>query len=237
MAEIVHRLVEKKFADPEAQAIALAGEIAKRLHAAVAERGAALIAVSGGKSPIRLFQLLSQADLPWSAITVTLVDERWVAPEDEASNEGLVRKHLLVGRATAAKFLPLKNSAATPEEGVAVCNASLAKLSLPFDIVVLGMGDDGHTASFFPQAPGLAEALDINRDALCAAVRPQTAPHPRMTLTLWVLQSSRWLVLPLQGEAKLQTYRKALEDGPVELMPVRSVLRQTTAALEIWISN
>jgi 6-phosphogluconolactonase len=237
MAEIVHQTVEKMFADPEAQAIALAGEIGKRLHAAVVERGGALIAVSGGKSPIRLFQLLSQADLPWSAITITLVDERWVTPDNEASNERLVRDHLMVGHAAAAHFVPLKNGAATPEEGTAACDVALAKLSLPFDIVVLGMGDDGHTASFFPQAPGLIEALDTNRDALCAAVRPQTAPHPRMTLTLRVLQASRWLVLPLQGEAKMQTYRKALEDGPVELMPVRSVLRQTVAPVEIWISN
>jgi 6-phosphogluconolactonase len=143
----------------------------------------------------------------------------------------------MVAHAATARFVPLKNSAATPEEGAAACHAVLAKLSLPFDIIVLGMGDDGHTASLFPQAPGLAEALDTGRDALCAAVRPQTAPHPRMSLTLRALQTARWLVLPLQGEAKLNTYKKALENGPIELMPVRSVLRQTKAPIEVWISQ
>lgn len=237
MADIAPRLVEKLFSDPEAQAITLADEIVKRLQAAVAERGGALLAVSGGRSPIRLFQLLSQADLSWHAVTVTLVDERWVSTDDEASNERLVRDNLMVGRAAAAQFVPLKNAAATPEEGATACHATLAKLSLPFDIVVLGMGDDGHTASLFPQAPGLQEALDTTREALCAAVRPQTAPHPRMSLSLRALQSSRWLILPLQGESKLHTYRQALEDGPVELMPVRAVLRQTKAPIEVWISN
>jgi 6-phosphogluconolactonase len=105
------------------------------------------------------------------------------------------------------------------------------------DIIILGMGDDGHTASLFPQAPGLTAALDTSKEALCAAVRPQTAPHPRMSLTLRALQNSRWLLLPLQGEAKLKTYRTALQDGPVELMPVRLVLRQNVAPIEVWISN
>ena len=117
--------IEKLFADVEAQAVALADEISKRLSAAIAERGGALLAVSGGKSPVRLFKLLSQADLPWSAVTVTLVDERWVAADDEASNERLVHEHLLVGLAASATFVPLKNSAATPEEGTAACNAAL----------------------------------------------------------------------------------------------------------------
>lgn len=229
--------VEKSFPDAETQSSALAAEVAKRLTQAVGARGSALLAVSGGKSPVRLFQLLSQTELPWQAVTVTLVDERWVDADHADSNARLVREHLLVGEAAAARFLPLKNAAATPEEGVAECNAALAKLPLPFDVVVLGMGDDGHTASFFPQAPGLAAALDTSSPMRCAGVRPQTAPHPRMTLTLRVLQESRWLVLPLQGESKLRTYRRALEDGPVELMPVRAVLRQTQAPIEVWIVN
>lgn len=229
--------VEKNFADAETQAVALATEIATRLTNAVGERGSALLAVSGGKSPVRLFQLLSQMDLPWQAVTITLVDERWVDADHADSNARLVREHLLVGKAAGARFLPLKNEAVTPEEGVPACSAALSRLPLPFDVVVLGMGDDGHTASFFPQAPGLAAAIDPVTPSLCAAVRPQTAPHPRMTLTLRVLQESRWIVLPLQGESKLRVYRNALEDGPVELMPVRTVLRQTQAPIEVWLAN
>ena len=237
MADSPSARVEKTFANAEAQALALAEQVADRLREAIAQRGVALIAVSGGKSPIRLFQLLSAADLAWQSVTVTLVDERWVAPDHADSNERLVREHLLVGKAAPARFVSMKNAAATPEEGIPACNAELAKLPLPFDVVVLGMGDDGHTASFFPQAPGLTAALDTSSKSLCAAVRPQTAPHPRMTLTLRVLQESRWLVLPLQGESKLRVYRNALQDGPVELMPVRAVLRQTVAPIEVWLAN
>ena len=235
MSDQAKRPVEKTFEGAEAQAVALAAEIGERLQAAVAERGSATIAVSGGKSPIRLFQLLSKQSLPWSSITITLVDERWVLPSDDASNEKLVRDHLMVGAAAAAKLLPMKNAAATPEEGTAELNAALAKLSLPIDVVVLGMGDDGHTASLFPHAPGLDHALKTKE--LCAGVRPQTAPHPRITLTLSALQASRWLVLPLQGDAKLHTYRTALEAGPIEDMPVRSLLRQVSAPIEVWIAN
>ena len=237
MANELHTPIERMFADAETQSVRLAKEISSRLKAAIAERGDALLAVSGGKSPIRLFQLLSQTDIPWSAVTITLVDERWVPPSDEASNEKLLRDNLLVGFAAAARLVTMKNPAATPEEGSAICHEALSKLSLPFDIVVLGMGDDGHTASLFPHAPGLTEALDTNRTSLCGAVRPATAPHPRMSLTLRALLSSRWLVLPLQGEAKVRTYRQALEAGPVEDMPVRAVLRQHVAPIEVWISN
>lgn len=237
MVDQMHSPAEKTFADAETLTRALAEEISGRLHAAVTARGAALLAVSGGRSPLQLFQALAQAKLPWHAITVTLVDERWVPASDEASNERLVREHLMVGPAAAAHFVPLKNSAATPEEGAAACHAALAHLSLPFDVVLLGMGEDGHTASLFPHTHGLAEALDTDREALCAALRPSTAPHPRMSLTLRALQTSRWLVLPLQGEAKMRTYRKALAPGPVEEMPVRAILRQRVTPFELWISR
>lgn len=230
-------LLEKKFPDAETQATTLATEISRRLTKSVSDRGIATLAVSGGRSPIRLFQLLSEAEVPWLSVIVTLVDERWVEPTDDASNEKLVRENLLVGKAGAARFVALKNNEETPEKGVPVCHDRLAKMPFPFDIMVLGMGDDGHTASLFPHAPGLAQALNSTRDELCAAVHPATAPHPRMTLTMRALQSSRWLVLPLQGEAKLKTFRMAMEDGPVEDMPVRAVLRQIAAPIEVWISR
>ena len=230
-------LMEKKFPEAEKLAQSLADEISRRLAKAVSDRGMATLAVSGGRSPIRLFQLLSEAEVPWLSVVVTLVDERWVDPNDDASNEKLVRENLLVGKAGAARFMSLKNLEPTPEKGVPICHDRLAKISFPFDVIVLGMGDDGHTASLFPHAPGLAQALNSTRDELCAAVRPTTAPHPRMTLTLRALQSSRWLVLPLQGDAKLKTFRTAMEDGPIEDMPVRAVLRQMVAPIEVWISK
>lgn len=228
---------EKTFQDAARLIDALADEIRGRLQAAIAEHGKALLAVSGGRSPIPLFQKLTEADIPWEKVTITLVDERWVAPDDDDSNEKLVRQHLIKGRAGKARFVPLKNTASSPEAGVDACHAVLKDLPVPFDVVVLGMGDDGHTASFFPHAPGLAAALDANSQSMCAAVTPSTAPHQRMTLTLKALQNSRWLVLPLQGEAKLRRYRLACGEGPVEDMPVRSVLRQSSAPVEVWLAE
>lgn len=227
---------EKTFSGAAQLIEALAVEIQERLQAAIAKDGKALIAVSGGRSPIPLFQKLTEADLPWEKVTITLVDERWVDPGDDDSNEKLVRQNLLKGKAAKARFVPLKNNATTPEEGVDECHSALSTLPMPFDVVVLGMGDDGHTASFFPHAPGLAEAIATDSKLLCAAVRPSTAPHPRMTLTLNALQDSHWVVLPLQGDSKLKTYRTACEDGPVEGMPVRSVLRQSKAPVEVWLA-
>ena len=215
---------------------AMAQNIANRLKAAIAARGHAVLAVSGGRSPQLLFESLCVLPLPWSQVTITLVDERWVDHDHHDSNAAFVLKYLLQGGARAAEFLPLKNDAPDPVTGQAACETSLRSLPLPFDVVVLGMGDDGHTASLFPGSEELAQALDTDRPALCAAVHPIDAPHPRISLTLRALLSSRVLMLPLSGQSKLDRYRLAREDGPIEAMPIRAVLRQQTVPVLKWIS-
>lgn len=221
--------------DPGALAEALAGRLATRLRSAIQARGEALIAVSGGRSPQQLFAALSQIALPWGAVTVTQVDERWLPVDHPDSNAAFIRRHLLCGPAAAAHFVPLKDEAETPEAGQAGCEAHIRECALPFDAVVLGMGEDGHTASLFPHAPELANGLDPN-GPLCVAVRPEHAPHPRMSLSLAGLLSSRLLILFLHGQTKLAAFRKAQEAGPVGAMPVRAVLRQRRVPLEIWYS-
>lgn len=221
--------------DPEALAEALAARLATRLRSAVEARGEALIAVSGGRSPQRLFAALSQSALPWAAVTVAQVDERWLPADHPDSNAAFIRQHLLCGPAAAAHFLSLKNEAETPEIGQASCETQMRECALPFDAVVLGMGEDGHTASLFPHAPELASGLDPN-GPLCVAVRPTHAPHPRMSLSLAGLLSSRLLILFLHGQTKLAAFRKAQEAGPVDAMPIRAVLRQRRVPLEIWYS-
>lgn len=228
------RPLENRFDDRETLAAKLAASVAADLEAAIASRGDATLVVSGGSTPRPFFQALARRPLDWDRVTVTLADERWVASEDEASNEALVRRELLVAEAAAARFLPLKNAAATPEEGRDACEAALSELRRPFDVLVLGMGGDGHTASLFPEAAELAAGLDPEGSRLCLAVRPRMAPHPRMSLTLPALLASRRIVLHLTGEEKLGVYERALRAGAEEELPIRGVLRRSADRVELW---
>lgn len=231
------RIHENSFPTAEPLAAALAEEIASRLKKAVSARGKALLAVSGGRSPKLMFEHLSRKDLDWSSVVVTLVDERWVDEDHTDSNAKLVREFLLVGPAAAATLVSFKNDADTPEAGRTTCEAALRALPLPFDVVVLGMGDDGHTASLFPEAAELAAALNPNNGLLCSPMHPPKAPQARMTLTLYALLNSRILMLQISGAAKMATYRTALGPGPEEDMPVRAVLRQQRVPVEVWYSQ
>jgi len=226
------KLHEDVFDDPDTLARTLAAEIAAALAAAVDARGAASLVVSGGSTPRPLFAVLSGLALPWERVTVTLADERWVPADDDASNEALVRRRLLTGAAAGARFVGLRNAAATPEAGRDACEAALAAVPRPFDVVVLGMGGDGHTASLFPDAPELAEGLGTRR--LCVPVRPPAAPHARMSLSLHALLDSRRLVVHVTGDDKWRVYRAALEDGPVDRLPIRAVLSSGHPDLSVF---
>ncbi|TAM09084.1 MAG: 6-phosphogluconolactonase, partial [Rhodanobacter sp.] len=143
-------LTSHHFTQAAAQASALAERVAAQLRDGIAARGRALVAVSGGTTPAAFFAELARQVLDWARVTVTLVDERWVPDTDPRSNAKLVKETLLQGPAAAATFVPLYTGAATPEAGLADAATRIAALPLPFDAVLLGMGDDGHTASFFP---------------------------------------------------------------------------------------
>jgi 6-phosphogluconolactonase len=226
----------KKFSGIEAQSRALADEIAAGLRTAIAARRLASLVVSGGKSPIRMFELLRAEELDWSSVCVALADERWVDPSDPASNEKLVRDVLLKGPAAAARFLGLKNGAPTPDMGAVSAWETFARVPRPFDTVVLGMGDDGHTASLFPGSPNLPNAIDPAAAAGCVGMRAPVAPRPRLSLNLSALLDSRRIILAINGDAKWRTYLAASAPGPVPDMPVRAVLRQTRTPVEVMWS-
>lgn len=226
----------KEFKDSATLAAALAEQVADLLREGIGERGAASLVVSGGSTPVPFFAALSEADLAWEQVVVTLADERWVAPADAASNEGLVRRYLLQGRAAAACFVGLKTGAATALEGETECAVRLALVPRPFDAMILGMGNDGHTASLFPNAEQLPEALAPYSGKLCLAIIPPAAPHARMTLTLPALLQSRRIILHLVGQEKRKVYEKALAEGPVPEMPIRSVLGQSIVPVTVFWS-
>lgn len=230
-------MVEFIFQDQEVLVVELANRIGQSLLKSIAAHGRASLAVSGGSTPKPLFKQLSALALPWKDVVITLVDERWVDPSDSASNEQLVRQYLLQNRAAAATFIGLKNSSPTAAQGEAQCDQKLCKILPPFTVLVLGMGNDGHTASLFPGSAQLAAATDMNSGKTCMAVTPADAPHERMTLTLPAILNAEGIILHLTGSEKKEVLAKAQEAGPAEEMPVRFVLRQEeTPVVVYWAS-
>ena len=169
------------FADRQQLAAALADHVAARLTKAIAARGTALLAVSGGTTPARFLAALSLIPIAWDKVTVTLVDERFVPPSSPRSNAGLVSASLLRSKAAAARFVPLYHEAASIEDAAAWDSEALQSLAWPLDVVVLGMGGDGHTASFFPDADNLAELLDPSSQRIVLPVHAQSAGEPRLS--------------------------------------------------------
>ena len=225
---------EHRFPDSMALAHALSGEIQVDLAEAVAERKAASLVVSGGRTPLKLFHQLRNEKLNWQNVWITLADERWVETAAQASNERLVRENLLSGAAATAHFVGLKNPAPTPEAGVEWSWRALSRVPRPFDVVVLGMGDDGHTASLFPGSLALARALDPAAAPGCVAVNALAAPHARVSLNLAALLDARRIVLHIEGDAKWQVYHRARTPGSAAELPVRAILHQREVPVDVF---
>ena len=217
---------------------ALAAALARRVAAALAERlqtsPRAVLAVSGGSTPVRFFEALSEQKIDWSAVDITLVDERWVDELSQRSNARLVRNCLMRGGAATARFIPLTSPSPTPEGGIDEVAARIDALSLPLAVVVLGMGEDGHTASFFPKSDRLYEALNPSTERKVAVIRAPGAVEPRVTLTFPVLRSADLILLHIEGEAKMRALCAAEEQGPVEDMPIRAFLRGDRPLETFW---
>lgn len=222
--------VRHDFATRAELASALAAEIARRLAATIAADGDATLAVSGGSTPGMLFDALSTCDIDWPLVVVTLVDERFVPDTSDRSNAALVRSRLLKNKAAAARFLPLYRDGKTPDECAEDAGKALAK-HLP-DVVVLGMGNDGHTASFFPDAGELETLLDPKNEKLVAPVHAQSAGETRLTLTLPPITDAPFIALHIEGEEKAATLARALEDG--SQLPIRRVMDAARRPVEIF---
>lgn len=219
--------VEPRFGDtPDHVALELAEAVSDFLRKRLAEAERVSLVVSGGSTPLPFFTALSRKELDWSRVDVLLADERWVDESDPASNTRLVKESLLQHKAAAANFLSLKQAGATPADGLDAAKAELAGLSLPLDVVILGMGNDGHTASLFPDAEELPHAMDPECRDIVAAMTPPSQPQKRITLTRPALCGARFIALHLKGTDKLDTLKKALgAPDDVMAMPVRAFLK------------
>jgi 6-phosphogluconolactonase len=228
-------IAERRFADDETLAQALALEVARDLRAGIQARGQALVALSGGTTPRRFLELLGTQALDWKRATVTLADERWVPPTDPRSNERLLRETLLRGDAAAARFVPLYTAAPAPEDGYATIAANVAKLHFPFDAVVLGMGSDGHCASLFPDGDRLDEALQPNTPARVLPMHAPSAGEPRMTLTLTAMVNTRAMYLHFEGADKAHVFAQIqAQDPALANAPVRRVLQHSPVLSKLF---
>lgn len=227
-----HRFIS--YESREALSKALAAELLGLLNRELDNNKRAGLVVSGGTTPVPLFKTLSRGTCDWSGVDITLADERWVDQTSPESNEGLVRHHFLQNKAAAARFTGLKTDHPTPHGGEHACSLRLQALPQPFTAVILGMGTDGHTASLFPGAIELQEAISPSTDKLCRQITPPTGSHLRMTLTLPVLLNTRSLLLHITGEEKRAVYKQALAGDDLLSMPVRAILHQNTVEVSVY---
>jgi 6-phosphogluconolactonase len=220
----------QRFCDRKALDTALAEHIADSLRRDLAWRGAASLAVSGGSTPRGMFTRLALEELDWSQVHVTLVDERWVSTDSPDSNERLVRETLLQGPAAAARFIGLKTEHDHASDALEGVSARLSSIPLPFTCVVLGMGNDGHTASWFAQATNLQHLLDASSNKLLGSCDPVTAPHQRITLTLPAVLAAGEIILHITGDDKRETLAEAVDKH----YPIAAVTGQQINPVSIW---
>lgn len=211
----------------------LAEQIASILSEAIKLKGRASIAVSGGSTPKGLFNLLSQKEIDWSSVTVTLADERWVDMSDEASNTRLVHENLLVNKASNAKFFHIKQGDELNAEVLSDLIFAADSHFLPFDVLILGMGEDGHTASLFPCSEQI-DACFSKSTASLLKVQPQTAPHVRISFSFKSLIQSQNIFLHICGANKKPVLEKALAGDDVREMPIRGFLQHSQINTNIY---
>ncbi len=199
---------------------ALAAQVAGDLKDSIGQRGRATIAVPGGSTPSQFLKALSEQDLDWTSVWVTLTDERAVPVDDARSNQGLIGRTLLQGVAKAARFIPLYD----PQTAIEETANRLLEVVLPLDVCVLGMGTDMHTASLFPDTPGLAELLDPASREVVAKVQPPDAPEARITLTNRALSTAANTYLLIKGQQKREALERALVVPDFTRAPIRAIL-------------
>ena len=201
----------------------IAEDVADQLGAAITVRGSATLAVPGGTTPAPFLTLLSKTDIDWSKVRVMLTDERFVPESSERSNTRLLRETLMQNNAAAAQLVPFYKRADNPEDVLGELTTAISS-ALPLDVCVLGMGEDMHTASLFPEADRLNEGLDLKSTAVLLPMRAPGAPEPRLTLTAPVLRAARNIHILIAGEGKKSAFEAAMVAGPASEAPIRVVL-------------
>lgn len=220
MSALLDRAIHAESRD--ALARQLADTVAGDLDTAIEESNSATLVVSGGSTPGPLFAALSGKSIDWSRVMVTLADERWVAPDQADSNERMVREQLLINNAGSARFVSLYRPAQVDASALEEIETSLTQLANPFTVVLLGMGEDGHTASLFPDAPEIEAAMQMDGQNNVMFMHPSSVEQVRITFTRRRLLATRHLYLHITGKNKLQLLESALSGGKLPIAGIAS---------------
>lgn len=224
--------MENIFDTREEASASAANFIGESLADSLNQQGTASLVVSGGTSPKRCFNCLSDFDICWGKVKIVLSDERWVAADDANSNENLVRRELLVNRACGAELLPFYDKFVEIEKCCEYIDNEIRHNCLPFACSLLGMGTDGHFASLFPDVEDLQQKLNIDESRYCVSVETASSPYPRVSLTLFALSHSRSILLLIFGDEKRAIYEQAknLETQ----YPISLLLSQCRAPVHVF---
>ena len=213
----------------------LGARIIESLQEGIENNGSASLVVSGGSTPKTLFALLSEQDIRWDKVTITLADERCVAQEDTASNARLIRENFLQNNASKAKFVPLYENGQSASEAAISASEKLAEITT-YDAMILGMGQDGHTASLFPEAVNLEDAMA--KDASnCMAIKPVTNPITRITQTKQRILKSKCIVFHLVGKDKVDILNSVLSDEDKKHYPAAHFIHQNQVPVDIYFAQ
>jgi 6-phosphogluconolactonase len=226
--------IEHLFNDQETLIEALSQSILSNLQKAIDETGKASLLVSGGSTPKPLFEKLRKTVFAWDKVSVGLCDERWVDVSKEQSNEHFVKQYLLQEEAAKANFIGMYCEDTDIYTAQKLCSKKMLEMLYPFDVLILGMGSDAHTASLFPDNIKLEEAFNLKNEHFCIFIEPETAPFTRMSLTLRAILSAKHLYLHFEGEEKIAVYKEAIKGEDVFAMPIRSVLNQDMKEIEVF---
>jgi 6-phosphogluconolactonase len=226
------KIIEHNFDSRDEASVAAAQQIAAALSTQLNVQDDVALIVTGGSSPARCYSELANTELEWSHVHVLLSDERWVPASDENSNEKLVRETLLVKRAADAELMPIYSADSSVVERCLELNELLPAMPLPFACTLLGMGDDGHVASLFPDAANLAAGLDENSADWCIPVLTAASPHPRVSLTMQALLNSAQIVLLIFGESKRDVFEQA--KSMPDAFPISKLLSQDRTPVHVF---
>lgn len=222
---------------PEAWADACAGRLTGTLGEALAEAGSATFAGSGGSTPAPIYARMARAELDWSRITTTLIDERYVPEDHPDSNAALLKRALLIDRAAAARFVPLFHASVTVDRAAAMATRELATATDRLDAVLLGMGEDGHICSMFPESPTLKSLLAPKGKPAILGVPPGRdglAPsRERLSMNLPWLMTARRVVLAITGKQKRAVFERDAAGDP-KVAPIAALLAANVPLEVVW---
>lgn len=219
--------------DTRADAAVAAGKrIINALHRRLETGDSAAVVVSGGTTPAPVYSYMAHKELDWHRVHVLLTDERWVSADDPDSNENMLRRALDRSRASYAQISAYADLTKTPEERCRELDEGLGALPLPFTSVLLGMGDDGHFASLFPDADDLQEALDLQSPSSFVPVKTAGSPYPRISMTLTALLRTDEILLLISGAEKRAVLEQAAD--PRSELPIAHLLRQLRVPVDVF---